>query len=458
MMNVSRNFRAAKIAALLVAALAMGACAKSPASEDVGALANASAATPGSQQDFVVNVGDRVFFNSDSSELTPQSIATLDKQAQWLRSYAAVHLHGRGPCRRARHARVQYRARRQAGAGGARLSGLARRAGASHAHDLLRQGAAGRGLRRHIVLVAESPLGDGAQRQLLKIEEIKWGKGTTGASRRRLCFVATPCGTCVRQFPQLSRFRLMGDRSKVTIRTQDFPCCGAQALQPVTAYQQGSTANHAYDHQLADRLLTQCCSRVALTAAAICWQAPPEPSARPPAISSPGFLDGLFDRGGDAAPARRDRLAQSSASELSVRIDRLEAQIRQMTGVIEQLQYRNQQLAEQLRRMQEDPGALQSSAQPRPVGPTMALRAARRPLRPASPGSRPAPASPGPARRRVRSRRRIPTAPGAPRTLGALPGGAGRAESAARPGGGGGAADRAPRAAGRPASRSIFPP
>jgi peptidoglycan-associated lipoprotein len=50
-------------------------------------LANASAATPGSQQDFVVNVGDRVFFSSDSSELTPQSIETLDKQAQWLRSY-----------------------------------------------------------------------------------------------------------------------------------------------------------------------------------------------------------------------------------------------------------------------------------------------------------------------------------------------------------------------------------
>jgi peptidoglycan-associated lipoprotein len=88
MMNVSRNFRAAKIAALVVAALAMGACAKNPA-QDVGALgANASAATPGSQQDFVVNVGDRVFFNSDSSELMPQSIATLDKQAQWLRSYA----------------------------------------------------------------------------------------------------------------------------------------------------------------------------------------------------------------------------------------------------------------------------------------------------------------------------------------------------------------------------------
>jgi peptidoglycan-associated lipoprotein len=86
-MTIVSRFRAVKVAALIVAALAMGACAKNPANGDVGALANASAATPGSQQDFVVNVGDRVFFNSDSSELTPVSIATLDKQAQWLRSY-----------------------------------------------------------------------------------------------------------------------------------------------------------------------------------------------------------------------------------------------------------------------------------------------------------------------------------------------------------------------------------
>ena len=42
---------------------------------------------PGSQQDFVVNVGDRVFFETDSTELTPQARATLDKQAQWLNSY-----------------------------------------------------------------------------------------------------------------------------------------------------------------------------------------------------------------------------------------------------------------------------------------------------------------------------------------------------------------------------------
>ena len=89
-MTLGKNLRAVRLAAMLIAALSIGACAKNPlinSGEGNPNLANASAATPGSQQDFVVNVGDRVFFESDSSELTPQSVATLEKQAQWLRSY-----------------------------------------------------------------------------------------------------------------------------------------------------------------------------------------------------------------------------------------------------------------------------------------------------------------------------------------------------------------------------------
>ena len=79
------GFRSTRFACLLVAALSIGACTRNP--EQTASLANASAATPGSQQDFVVNVGDRVWFQVDSSELTQQSIATLEKQAQWLRAY-----------------------------------------------------------------------------------------------------------------------------------------------------------------------------------------------------------------------------------------------------------------------------------------------------------------------------------------------------------------------------------
>ena len=86
MINTRLFLRGARLAAVLAAALAISACASKP--ED-GAQANAAGmATPGSQQDFVVNVGDRVFFETDSSELTPQSRATLDKQAQWLTNYS----------------------------------------------------------------------------------------------------------------------------------------------------------------------------------------------------------------------------------------------------------------------------------------------------------------------------------------------------------------------------------
>jgi peptidoglycan-associated lipoprotein len=87
MTNVMRNFRAVKFAVLAIAALSVAGCAKNAIDPNSAAAANA-AAVPGSQQDFVVNVGDRVFFESDSSELTPQSVATLDKQAQWLANYA----------------------------------------------------------------------------------------------------------------------------------------------------------------------------------------------------------------------------------------------------------------------------------------------------------------------------------------------------------------------------------
>ena len=79
---VVRVIRAAKLAGFLALALAASACANRPNDPQAG-----GSAPPGSQQDFVVNVGDRVFFESDSSELTSQSIATLEKQAQWLATY-----------------------------------------------------------------------------------------------------------------------------------------------------------------------------------------------------------------------------------------------------------------------------------------------------------------------------------------------------------------------------------
>lgn len=71
----------------LAAGLALAGCAKQQLPDNAGGLGLNNNATPGSQQDFTVNVGDRVFFETDSSSLTTQARATLDKQAQWLAQY-----------------------------------------------------------------------------------------------------------------------------------------------------------------------------------------------------------------------------------------------------------------------------------------------------------------------------------------------------------------------------------
>ncbi|HRF09322.1 MAG TPA: peptidoglycan-associated lipoprotein Pal [Xanthobacteraceae bacterium] len=87
MTALMRLVRGARFAALFAVTMAVAACSTSQNQADAN-NPNANANTPGSVQDFVVNVGDRVFFESDQSELTPQARATLDKQVQWLQQYA----------------------------------------------------------------------------------------------------------------------------------------------------------------------------------------------------------------------------------------------------------------------------------------------------------------------------------------------------------------------------------
>jgi peptidoglycan-associated lipoprotein len=73
----------------LVAGLALAGCSKKnklDSASDLG-LNGANSATPGSPQDFTVNVGDRIFFDTDSSSIRPDAGQTLDRQAQWLNQY-----------------------------------------------------------------------------------------------------------------------------------------------------------------------------------------------------------------------------------------------------------------------------------------------------------------------------------------------------------------------------------
>ncbi|MFL2533850.1 MAG: peptidoglycan-associated lipoprotein Pal [Alphaproteobacteria bacterium] len=82
---------------LLVAAgffLASCAATKTDQGGDVDAASSASSSSSdgsinaGTQEDLIVNVGDRVFFEFDSSELTVDAQATLDAQAAWLLQYS----------------------------------------------------------------------------------------------------------------------------------------------------------------------------------------------------------------------------------------------------------------------------------------------------------------------------------------------------------------------------------
>ena len=107
-MNVVSIVRCAKFAAVILAGLMIAGCAKQQVDQ------TSSAAAPGSQQDFVVNVGDRVFFETDSSELTEQARATLDKQAQWLNNYSryAFTIEGHADERGTREYNIALGARR----------------------------------------------------------------------------------------------------------------------------------------------------------------------------------------------------------------------------------------------------------------------------------------------------------------------------------------------------------
>jgi peptidoglycan-associated lipoprotein len=76
----------------LLAACAHNAAPTSGATSGTGAAAASSGVVPGSEEDLVANVGDRVFFAFNKSNLSEEADATLDKQSDWLGRYPAVSI------------------------------------------------------------------------------------------------------------------------------------------------------------------------------------------------------------------------------------------------------------------------------------------------------------------------------------------------------------------------------
>jgi peptidoglycan-associated lipoprotein len=73
------------LATALALGLGLSACARN--NNDLAAGAGYGAAGPGSVQEFNQTVGERVFFDTDQTNLSPTAQATLDKQAAWLNQY-----------------------------------------------------------------------------------------------------------------------------------------------------------------------------------------------------------------------------------------------------------------------------------------------------------------------------------------------------------------------------------
>ncbi|MCE7998736.1 MAG: peptidoglycan-associated lipoprotein Pal [Rhodobiaceae bacterium] len=93
---LNAGLRVATMAGLMVAVAACSSTpdenssASSTPTTPVQTQTQPSGPTPGSQQDLVVNVGDRVFFETDRSDLTSAARATLQRQAAWLKLYPAL--------------------------------------------------------------------------------------------------------------------------------------------------------------------------------------------------------------------------------------------------------------------------------------------------------------------------------------------------------------------------------
>jgi len=106
-----------KLAAVLLATgLAVTGCAgKKPLPNNASEL-GLNGAVPGTSQDFTINVGDRIFFDTDSSAIRADAQQTLIRQAQWLNQYPqyGITIEGHADERGTREYNIALGARRAA--------------------------------------------------------------------------------------------------------------------------------------------------------------------------------------------------------------------------------------------------------------------------------------------------------------------------------------------------------
>src|ERR1700753_728838 len=111
MRSTTPIFGLLRAAALVVLVVALAACGRN--GTGVGNL-GPGGGPPGSQQEFLVTVGDRVFFDTESQSPTPTHTLTLDKQAVWLNHYTnnKILIEGHADERGTRESNIALGARR----------------------------------------------------------------------------------------------------------------------------------------------------------------------------------------------------------------------------------------------------------------------------------------------------------------------------------------------------------
>ena len=106
-----------KLAAIcLLAGFAVTGCASKKSLPNNASELGLNGAVAGSSQDFTVNVGDRIFFDTDSSAIRADAQQTLARQAQWLNQYPqySITIEGHADERGTREYNIALGARRAA--------------------------------------------------------------------------------------------------------------------------------------------------------------------------------------------------------------------------------------------------------------------------------------------------------------------------------------------------------
>lgn len=87
-----------KLLAMISAVAMLAACETAPGGNNGTGGRGGNAPHDGSQRDLEVNVGDRVFFDYDSSVINSEGEATLQRQAEWMKKNKNVKVTVEGHC------------------------------------------------------------------------------------------------------------------------------------------------------------------------------------------------------------------------------------------------------------------------------------------------------------------------------------------------------------------------